>query len=167
MPDADDFDVDTYDAYISAQVALPKGDEMTLGTIVQRKRDKDGNVIGKHNENPILDTRVYEVEFSDGEVLEYSANIIAENLYAQVDEEGYHQVVFDDIVHHKTNKEAVKSEDDYVTINRRKCRRLTTKGWKLCVLWKDGSTSWEPLADMKESYPVQTAEYAVSNKIDQ
>jgi hypothetical protein len=23
-----------------------------------------------------------------------------------------------------------------------------TKGWKLCVKWKDGTTSWERLADL-------------------
>jgi phosphoribosylformimino-5-aminoimidazole carboxamide ribonucleotide (ProFAR) isomerase len=29
--------------------------------------------------------------------------------------------------------------------------RKTTKGWPLCVEWKDGTTSWEHLADLKES----------------
>jgi hypothetical protein len=38
---------------------------------------------GGHDDvNPILDTRIYEVEFPDGEVLEYAANVIAENLYS-------------------------------------------------------------------------------------
>jgi Reverse transcriptase (RNA-dependent DNA polymerase) len=43
--------------------------------------------------------------------------------------------------------------------------RQTTKGWKLLVNWKDGTSDWVPLADLKESYPVQVAEYAVNNKI--
>jgi hypothetical protein len=42
---------------------------------------------------------------------------------------------------------------------------MTTKGWKLLVEWKDGSTDWLPLKDLKESYPVQVMEYAVTNKI--
>ena len=41
----------------------------------------------------------------------------------------------------------------------------STKGWKLLVSWKDGMSSWVSLADMKEAYPVQVAEYAVANKI--
>jgi hypothetical protein len=41
-----------------------------------------------------------------------------------------------------------------------------TEGWKLCVQWKDGSTNWELLSDMKEAYPVQTAEYAIANELD-
>ena len=28
-----------------------------------------------------------------------------------------------------------------------------------CIVWKDKSTSWESLSDMKESYPVEVAEY--------
>ena len=36
----------------------------------------------------------------------------------------------------------------------------TTKGWKLKVLWKDGTEEWIPLKDMKESNQVETAEFA-------
>ena len=50
--------------------------------------------------------------------------------------------------------------------SRNRHMRCTTKGWKLCVSWKDGTTSWETLSNLKESNPVQVAEYAVTNKID-
>ena len=33
------------------------------------------------------------------------------------------------------------------------------------VEWKDGSTNWLPLKDLKESNPVELAEYAVANKL--
>jgi hypothetical protein len=33
------------------------------------------------------------------------------------------------------------------------------------VQWRDGSTSWEPLHNLKESNPVEVAEYAVANKL--
>ena len=33
--------------------------------------------------------------------------------------------------------------------------------------WKDGSVSWVPLKDMKESYPVQLTEYAIANNIEE
>jgi ribosomal protein L31E len=46
--------------------------------------------------------------------------------------------------------------------------RKSTRGWKLlCVEWRDGSTSWESLADLKESNPVEVAEYAIAKGIDQ
>jgi hypothetical protein len=31
------------------------------------------------------------------------------------------------------------------------------------MLWKDSSTIWETLASMKEAFPVQIANFAVSN----
>jgi hypothetical protein len=40
--------------------------------------------------------------------------------------------------------------------------RKTTKGWKLCVKWRDGTTSWVRLADLKESFPIELAEFAVA-----
>jgi hypothetical protein len=42
----------------------------------------------------------------------------------------------------------------------------STVGWQLCCQWKDGSTSWENLADLKESPPIETAEYAKILGID-
>ena len=61
----------------------------------------------------------------------------------------------------------MKMKDMWITsINGNKSIHLTTKGRKLCVVWKDGSTSWEPLKDLKESNPLQVAEYAVANDID-
>jgi hypothetical protein len=36
----------------------------------------------------------------------------------------------------------------------------------VCCQWKDGSTSWESLANLKESHPIETAEYAVTKGLD-
>jgi hypothetical protein len=36
----------------------------------------------------------------------------------------------------------------------------------LCCQWQDGSTSWESIADLKESHPIETAEYAVTKGLD-
>jgi hypothetical protein len=88
MPEADDFEEEGLDNYITAQVMLPKGKGMQRATVTGRKRDANGNPIGVSNKNPILDTRMYEVEFDDGSVQEYAANLIADNVYAQVDDEG-------------------------------------------------------------------------------
>jgi hypothetical protein len=48
----------------------------------------------------------------------------------------------------------------YIKHGRNKKVRKRTKGWNLCVEWKDGTTSWERLADLKESNPVEVDEYA-------
>jgi hypothetical protein len=92
MPDIDDVknenDVDTYDPYAGARVRVPIRDEIRTGRIVQRKRELDGTVRGRADANSMLDTRTYEIEFPDGRSDEYTANVIAENIYAQCDVEG-------------------------------------------------------------------------------
>jgi hypothetical protein len=46
-----------------------------------------------------------------------------------------------------------------------KHRKESTIGWKLLVQWKDGSTTWVALEDLKESHPVQVVEYAVEARL--
>ena len=48
-----------------------------------------------------LDTAQYEVEFEDGAVERYHANIIAEHIYSQMDDEGNGVALLDDIIDHK------------------------------------------------------------------
>ena len=55
----------TYDTYIGGEAVLPKGNDMVTGTVKSRVKDFEGQPIGKADKNPILDTRVYNVEFSD------------------------------------------------------------------------------------------------------
>ena len=44
-----------------------------------------------------------------------------------------------------------KADKHIVTGNGQRRLRKFAQGWKLEVLWKDGSTSWIPLKDLKES----------------
>ena len=45
--------------------------------------------------------------------------------------------------------------------------KKTTVGWEICVEFVDGSSYWLPLKDIKDSNPIELAEYAVANRIDQ
>ena len=166
-PDRDDIDDSLYDQYLNAQVLLPHDGKMVTGRVTKRKRTDDGDPIGSYHAKPILDTRVYDVSFPDGSEASYAANVIAENMYAQCDSEGNQYVLLDEIVDHKHNDHAVAKADQYVIVNGRKCKRKTTKGWKLCIRWKDGTSTWERLSDVKESNPVQVAEYSVAANIHQ
>jgi hypothetical protein len=164
MPEADDWDPESFDKYIAAEVIIPKGDQLLLEKVTQRKHDLDGNPIGKGNSNPIFDTRIYQVEFPDGHVEEFTANTIAECLYSQVDDEGKQYILLDDIIDFRVTKEAIPEENRFqISPNGNIHPQRTTKGWDLCVLWKDGSTSWEPLKDLKEAFPVQVAEFAITH----
>jgi hypothetical protein len=69
MPEADKHDVNTFDKCLGAETMLSSGDSMSRGIVKSRKRDIDGNPIGKANSNPLLvDTRLHEVEFPDGDI---------------------------------------------------------------------------------------------------
>ena len=43
--------------------------------------------------------------------------------------------------------------------------KITAKGWELLVQWKDGSSSWEKLKDLKVSNLIEVAKHAVANWI--
>jgi hypothetical protein len=159
----DDYTDDAYDQYIGTELVLPHRDNMIRGRVIKRARGEDGNTIGKHNTNPILDTREYEVEMPDGSTAEYTANVIAENLYSQVDSEGKQYLLLSKIIDHQTDANAIsKDQGFYTSHNGNQVPRKTTKGWKLCIEW-NGTTTWVPLSELKASNPVKVAEYAVAN----
>jgi hypothetical protein len=83
-------------------------------------------------------------------------------MYEQIDEDGAIMRLVDEIIEHKRMGDAVHADD---ALNKKGAMRQSTKGWNVLVKWRDGSTSWERLATMKAGYPVETAEYAVANKL--
>ena len=92
--------------------------------------------------------------------------MIAENMYAQIDNEGKAFALMSEIIDHETDARAMKLADGtFVDKQGRQRPQITTQGWRLLVEWKDGTTTWVPLKDLKESFPIEVAEYAVANKI--
>ena len=85
MPEVDDITPEAMENYIGAEIMISHGDTVAQGSVRRRKRDVEGNTIGRANRNPILDTQAYEVEFEDGSMSTYSENVIAESMYAQCD----------------------------------------------------------------------------------
>ena len=83
--------VNERDAYINMEIGLPRGgdDELIYAKVKGRALDSEGDPIGKESLNPITDTRLYEVEFVDGTTETVPANLIAENLLLEVDQEGH------------------------------------------------------------------------------
>jgi hypothetical protein len=69
------------------------------------------------------------------------------------------------IIDHKTDGHAIAPDDMYIKHGSNKKVRGNTKGWHLCVEWKYGTTSWECLADLNESNPVEVAEYAATKSL--
>ena len=163
IPEADDFTPEVLeDTYLNMELVLPRDSEgPEFARVTKRLRDANGIPIGTADDNPILDSRVYDVEFADGYKASLTANAIAENLFSQVDDEGNRFVMLDSIVDHRVNGEELQKDHAFIiSSNGGKRRKETTTGWEILLQWKDGSTTWETLKDVKECYPVQLAEYS-------
>ncbi len=104
-------------------------------------------------------------EFEDGHVAEYSVNIIAEAIYNQVDDNGFDEVLFKDIIGHHKREQALTESEAHNDIHADVAPIQTTKGWDICVEWRDGSSSWHPMNEIKNSFPLHLAEYAVKHCI--
>ena len=110
----------------------------------KHKRDALGQPIGTKNDNPILDSRIYELEFPDGRIEEYSVNVLTEKLFNMADEEGWDTGLLEEIIDfRKDNVIAVKVQDGFREMsNGEKVPVFTTKGWDVKVRWTDKSTDW-------------------------
>ena len=65
-----------------------------------------------------------------------------------------------EIIDHKSDTTVVTMDDGMETNkNGYKKHKKTTLGWWFLVLWKDGTKSWVKLKDIKESNPVEIADY--------
>ena len=166
LPNNDPAFVENDDAIIGIKVPLPHGGEVHEGTVRKRKRTPDGQLAGTANPNLALDSRIYEVEFPDGSYQEYATNTLVENLFAHVDSDGRHHAILKGIVDHKKLDNAISKENGtYVDKYGATRRVITTQGWQFKAEWTDGTSSWVPLSLLKESNPLETAQYAKSRDI--
>jgi hypothetical protein len=165
--EADDIDDEVLDKYLNAELIFDMGTGAERrGRVIKRAKGTTGQPIGRGHANPLFDTREYVVEFTDGSTENYFANVIAENMYAQIDDEGRQYQLLDEIADNRSDGTALRIEKGFtVSRNGNRVPKQTTRGWYLLVNWKDGSSDWVKLKDNKGLYPVQIAEYAIANRI--
>ena len=68
------------DLYIGADILLPRGNKMARGHVVVCNHDANGNIMGMAHANPMLDTRMDQVEITGGKVKELTVNVITETM---------------------------------------------------------------------------------------
>jgi hypothetical protein len=154
------------DALINTEVMLPNGDSMAIAKVVRRGVDKEGCLVGTFNNNPLLNTLLYDCKFDDGTTRAYSANTIASNIFMELDADGYSSSLLYEIVDHKSSGEATKMADKcLLTKTGTKRMHQTTQGWKFLVQWANGTRQWIDIKISKESNPVQVVEYVTARNI--
>ncbi len=161
QPEEDTHDVETYDEMVGAAIEVNRGGEAVRGHVIGRTHDDAGNLVGKHHPNPLVNTSKYSVEYEDGSKEELSSNIIAEAIFAKVDDEGREYLLLDSIIDHKRDESVALNESNGFNVksNGTRVAKQTTQGWKFLLRWKDNSENWVDLKDLKESNPLEVADY--------
>ena len=91
--------------------------------VKRRAADKDGKPVGRPNDNPLSDHCQHEAEFMDGRTEILIANMTAENLLAQVNDDGHRHLLIDETEDHRVTSDAVSKTDG------QKRKKRTTRAW--------------------------------------
>ena len=118
-----------------------------------------GMPFGKSNDNPILGTREYSVEFDDGEVRKLTGNVIVESMYAACDDSGKDYLMMDSIVDYQKSDKALSVASKKVVHRGWSFMQRSTVGWQLCIQCRYGLTPCQSPKDLKGSHLVETSKY--------
>ena len=102
----------SYDKLSHNEVELQLGENVQMANVIRRSLGPDGVIVGKYYDNQALNSIVYDVEFPKVTIREYAANVIAENILTQVDEDGISLSFMEGIVEFKRDPATALSKDD-------------------------------------------------------
>ena len=90
-----------------------------------------------------------------------------ENILSRVDENGRSTTMLKGIIYYRKDENtAVPKSEKYINTRSGQQRiQKTMEGWKLLVEWADRTESWINLKDLKESHPVDVAEFSKARNI--
>ena len=93
------------------------------------------------------------IEFSNKECMVVSPNSVSENLVSRIGKKNSIAMKLDQIVGIRYQEDQRYSQVKHQSGNNR-------KGWYVHV---DGTTTWNELKDVRDSYPTQLAEFVLEN----
>ena len=161
----EDDNEDAINKYINCALILDVGtNNEHHGHVIKHLWGLNGEPNGRMHTNPLFDTHEYEIKFTDGSHEKHMANIIAENIFAQVDDEGHQSQIIDEIMYHHKDHSVVPISDGVIqNVNGTTKPKKTTRGWELLVQFNNGSMDRVKLKDLKAPNPIELAEYTVAN----
>ena len=105
-----------YDELINAKLLLSYGDRQSHAVVFSRSKSDDvTSQYGGYGKNPIINPAVYDVLFDDGTTKQYADNIMVDNLWSQVDDEGFTHLMLEKITDHCRMDNAVVKGGEYIT----------------------------------------------------
>ena len=122
-------DGDIYDDYLNNQVMLKTGDRRLKCAVVNQTQDLKNVPIGQQNNNPLLGTRIYDLQLPDGQIEQHTANTIVECIYSNIDKECHTFTMMNELLNHKKDDTALtKDEATYFTKVRTIAKETNHKG---------------------------------------
>ena len=67
---------------------------MKIGNIIPQAKDENGKFIGTHDENCLMNTLAYDVEFPDGAVKRYVSHIITKTYDPNVESRAIDWIIY-------------------------------------------------------------------------
>jgi hypothetical protein len=126
----DDEDEEAVDKYLNVEIIMNMGtNDERRGRVIKRTRGLDGDPISRAHASPLFDTREYEIEFTDGTNEKYQVNIIAENMFAQLDSKGNQNLLLQEIMDHKKDNSAIPISDSKISSANGQSKPKTMARW--------------------------------------
>ena len=101
-------DDEVIDNYLNMNLIFDVGtNDECRGTMVKRSWGLDGRVISFPHNDPFFETREYKIYLTDGTRDKYTANLITENMYVQVDDKGHQFQLLGEIQDHSKDGMAI------------------------------------------------------------
>ena len=120
--------------YIGSEVVLPGNKGETLTRKINKLVRYYDTSTGKASYNVIHDNSIYEIEYPDGTMEQLAANIIAGSMLSQVDSEGYHYQVLNEVTDHKKDDSAIAKVGGFIESSSGNLQqKMMTCVWKLLV----------------------------------
>ena len=141
------------DTWLNLEVGIDMEEHgFRQGKVKRRAVNADGKPIRIADDNVLLDSRACKIEFSDGQTEISTANIIAENLLAEVDAEDCEFILVEEIEDHGKTADAMPTgQGMFKTSRGTKREKRTTRGWEFLVRLKGGGADWVTLKDFGNS----------------
>ena len=101
-----------------------------MAIVKKKKLNFKGEPVRSSDPSPMLDSRIYELEFPDGRVEEYAVNVILENMVDQVKSNDWDASLFHEIVSATKDEKTVikKTDGAFTMMDGIKTPIITTKG---------------------------------------
>ena len=129
------------------------GEEPQIAKVVKWMKNNEGNPMWMSNKNPIVDTKVHDIKLPDGFCQPVAANLIAENLFAKVNQEEKSQKLINMIIDVRKTDKAVKDKHAFdISSNGTKQQKVTTQVWEVFIQWRYRKTTWNTIKDVKDYF---------------